>query len=188
MQWCSAGNANFRGGSYSRRRSRAEHALMRWLPQLPRLVGQLEAVASKHAEAATLDAVAAALTHVTPAQLGAIEDRRPRPGVSPHRTRYFVPDAALPHVRAFVRLAKWASRFLYLALGGIARALRGLLGLARQVAPRRAPLPQNVPPPYPVARSEPTTGVERGTWREIAERRTREAEAAERGAQPPTTT
>jgi hypothetical protein len=161
------GNANYRTGTYSRRRSRTEHQLQRWLVAVPRLVGQLRGVAEQHRDRAALVAAADALELVTPAQLGAIEDRRPRPGSSPHRTRYFVPDAALPHVRAYVRLAKWASRFLAVALGGFARVLRGVLQLARPVAPRHARLPQEVPPPHPAARPETTTGAAVGTSEEL---------------------
>jgi hypothetical protein len=182
------GNANYRTGTYSRRRSRTEHQLQRWLVTVPRLVGQLRAVAENHRDRAELIAVADALELVTPAQLGAIEDRRPRAGSSPHRTRYFVPDAALAHVRAYVRLAKWASRFLAIALGGVGRALRGLLKLARPVAPRHARLPQEVPPPDPIARPEITTGAVVGTWEAVAERIRRRIEADVGDAPPPSTT
>jgi hypothetical protein len=155
---------------------------------VPRLVGQLRGVAESHRDRTALLAAADALELVTPAKLGAIEDRRPRPGSSPHRTRYFVPDAALPHVRAYVRLAKWASRFLAVALGGVARALRGLLHLARPIAPRHARLPQEVPPPDPIARPETTTGAAVGTWEATAERIRRRIEADVGEAPPPSTT
>lgn len=144
---------------WANRRRRLEGKLDRWHRAAPRLIGQLRAIAENHRERAELVAVADVLELVTPERLGALRDTRPRKKAHPRRTSYYVPAAAEPHVRAWVKLARWASRVIATALGGLGRALRSLLQLARPVAPRHARLPQEAPPPHPATGEETTSGV-----------------------------
>lgn len=144
---------------WANRRRRLEGKLDRWHRAAPRLVGQLRAIADNHRDAVVLRAVADALELVTPERLGAMRDTRPRKKSSPRRTAYYVPAAAESDVRAWVKLARWASRFIAVALGGLARHIRALFGIARPLAPRHARLPQEAPRPYPATGEETTTGA-----------------------------
>ena len=182
------GNPNFRRGRWSRWRSKTEHQLASWLRQLPRIVGQLRAVGDPREDGAALLALAAALEQITPTQLGAIQDTRPRRGRSTYRTTWYVPANAMDNVRAFIGACRWASSFLARALGGVDSWLARVLAKAKPTPLRLVSVPKEVTSPYPSGTSGSTTRSEGGfaieEWkRVIAEIGARHVEAV-----PPTTT
>lgn len=182
------GNPNFKRGRWSRWRSKTEHQLESWSRQMPRLVGMTEAIAPGREDGPELAALAAALQAMTPATLGAVLDTRPGRTPSQWRTRYYVPAAAMPAVRAWIAACRWLNRFLHRVLGLARHWLRGLLGAAKAGSRRVDSLPKTVTSPYPSGRKELQISVEPGSWERVAERITRRMEADVGEPARPTTT
>lgn len=182
------GNPNFRRGRWSRWRARTEHQLVSWSRQAPRLVGMLRATVERHPERVELLALAEALETITPRALGAIEDTRPGRTPSKWRTRWYVPAAAMPAVRAWIAACRWTERYLHRVLGFARSWLRGLVERARAARVVVARLPKEVTSPDPAGRTERQTSVEPGSWEETAARMAWRFEADVGEPAPPTTT